>query len=133
MAALAMAVIERLKEIGVMRSIGASSRVVMSQFMLEGMIIGLIAWLAAIPFSMLIGQGVDEHGANHLSRNALSTRTYRIWLSRCTDCGCVGKSGTRINGVSQNRVRYSPLSIIIELKEDNTYEQSGQILGLCSQ
>lgn len=56
LAALSMAVLERQKEIGVMRSVGASSRTVMSQFMLEGIWIGLLAWMAAIPLGILMGQ-----------------------------------------------------------------------------
>lgn len=58
MAALSMAVFERQKEIGIMRSIGARSRTVMSQFMLEGVLIGVIAWIIAIPFSIWLGQGL---------------------------------------------------------------------------
>ncbi|HEX3050176.1 MAG TPA: FtsX-like permease family protein [Aggregatilineaceae bacterium] len=57
MAALSMAVFERQKEIGVMRSVGASSRAVMSQFMLEGFLIGLLAWVVAIPISVGMSQG----------------------------------------------------------------------------
>ena len=57
LAALSMAVLERQKEIGVMRSVGARSRTIMSQFMLEGIMIGLLAWVAAIPLSMWMGQG----------------------------------------------------------------------------
>ena len=58
MAALSMAVFERQKEIGVMRSVGARSRTVMGQFMLEGILIGLLAWVVAIPISLLLGEGL---------------------------------------------------------------------------
>ncbi|NDJ74631.1 MAG: FtsX-like permease family protein [Chloroflexi bacterium] len=58
MAALSMAVFERQKEIGVMRSIGARSRAVMGQFMLEGVFIGLIAWVMAIPISVVLSRGL---------------------------------------------------------------------------
>jgi putative ABC transport system permease protein len=58
MAALSMAVFERQKEIGIMRSVGARSRTVMGQFMLEGVLIGLLAWLIAIPISIWMGQGL---------------------------------------------------------------------------
>lgn len=57
LAALSMAVFERQKEIGVMRSVGASSRMVMGQFMLEGILIGLLAWIVAIPISVGMGHG----------------------------------------------------------------------------
>jgi len=51
---LSMAVFERQKEIGVMRSIGASSGTIISQFLVEGILIGILAWVFAIPFSYLL-------------------------------------------------------------------------------
>ncbi len=48
---LSMSVFERQKEIGVMRSIGATSFTVAVQFLVEGWIVGLIAWLIGIPIS----------------------------------------------------------------------------------
>lgn len=57
LAALSMAVLERQKEIGVMRSVGAQSHTVMGQFMLEGILIGILAWVAAIPLGIVMGQG----------------------------------------------------------------------------
>ena len=57
MAALSMAVLERQKEIGVMRSVGARSRAVMGLFMMEGILIGPLAWLVAIPLSVGMSQG----------------------------------------------------------------------------
>ncbi len=48
---LTINVFERQKEIGVMRSIGASSRTVAVMFMLEGMLVGFGAWLVGIPIS----------------------------------------------------------------------------------
>ena len=55
---LSMAVFERQKEIGVMRSIGARSFTIVSQFLVEGLIIGLIAWLLAVPISYLLAKGL---------------------------------------------------------------------------
>ncbi|MBN2303256.1 MAG: ABC transporter permease [Anaerolineae bacterium] len=51
---LSMAVFERQKEIGVMRSIGAGSSTIVSQFLVEGILIGLLAWALAIPLSYLL-------------------------------------------------------------------------------
>ena len=48
---LSMAVFERQKEIGVMRSIGAGSWTIVGQFLVEGLLIGVLAWLLAIPLS----------------------------------------------------------------------------------
>jgi putative ABC transport system permease protein len=58
MAALSMAVLERQKEIGVMRSVGASSSTIMGQFLLEGMLIGSLSWLVAVPLSVVLGAGL---------------------------------------------------------------------------
>src|SRR5690606_22871925 len=52
---LSMAVFERQKEIGVMRSIGARSRTIIAQFEVEGIIIAVLAWLVALPLSYLLG------------------------------------------------------------------------------
>jgi ABC-type antimicrobial peptide transport system permease subunit len=46
-----MSVFERQKEIGVMRSIGAGSASVAIQFLTEGLIVGLVAWLVGLPIS----------------------------------------------------------------------------------
>jgi putative ABC transport system permease protein len=54
LATLSMAVFERQKEIGVMRSIGARSLTIITQFQVEGILIGVIAWLLALPLSYLL-------------------------------------------------------------------------------
>jgi len=46
---LSMSVFERQKEIGVMRSIGAGSSTVAIQFLTEGLVVGVVAWLVGIP------------------------------------------------------------------------------------
>ncbi|MEP0764240.1 MAG: ABC transporter permease, partial [Chloroflexota bacterium] len=51
---LSMAVYERQKEIGVMRSIGAGSGTIVTQFLVEGILIGVLAWVLAIPLSYLL-------------------------------------------------------------------------------
>jgi ABC-type antimicrobial peptide transport system permease subunit len=48
---LAISVFERQKEIGVMRSIGAGSTAIVTQFLTEGVIVSLISWVLAIPLS----------------------------------------------------------------------------------
>jgi len=54
LATLSMAVFERQKEIGVMRSIGASSGTVAGQFLVEGNLIGLLACIVGLPLSFLV-------------------------------------------------------------------------------
>lgn len=58
LATLSMAVFERQKEIGVMRSIGAGSLAVASQFLVEGILVGVIAWIIGAPLSYLLAQGL---------------------------------------------------------------------------
>lgn len=58
--ALSMSVFERQKEIGVMRSIGASSRTIVSQFLTEGLIVGVIAWAVGLPISYLLSIVLTE-------------------------------------------------------------------------
>jgi len=53
-----MSVFERQKEIGVMRSIGASSRTVAGQFLVEGILVGLAAWIIGAPLSYLLSKGL---------------------------------------------------------------------------
>ncbi len=47
MGSLSISVIERTREIGVMRAIGARSRAVMGMFMLEGILQGLLSWVVS--------------------------------------------------------------------------------------
>jgi len=49
---LSLSVLERRREIGVMRAIGASSWQVIRLFVGEGMLLGLISWLIALPLSI---------------------------------------------------------------------------------
>ena len=54
MGMMSLNVLERTREIGVMRSIGATSRAVGSIVITEGLIIGIVSWLVAIPVSIPI-------------------------------------------------------------------------------
>jgi putative ABC transport system permease protein len=47
MGSLSISVVERTREIGVMRAIGARSRTIMGMFMMEGVLQGLLSWLMA--------------------------------------------------------------------------------------
>jgi putative ABC transport system permease protein len=53
---LSINVLERRREIGVMRAIGASSLAIAGIFIGEGLLLGLIAWVIAIPLSIPVGQ-----------------------------------------------------------------------------
>jgi len=53
MGALSIGVIERTKEIGVLRAIGARSPIILGIFMMEGIFQGSLSWLISIPISYL--------------------------------------------------------------------------------
>jgi len=53
MGALSISVIERTKEIGILRAIGASSGTIIRMFVMEGALQGAISWLIALPISLL--------------------------------------------------------------------------------
>ena len=59
LATLSMAVFERQKEIGIMRSLGAGSSTIIAQFLVEGVLVGVIAWVASLPLSYLLGLGIN--------------------------------------------------------------------------
>ncbi|MCE7983089.1 MAG: ABC transporter permease [Caldilinea sp. CFX5] len=53
---LSLNVLERRREIGVLRAIGASSRAIAGLFVGEGLILGWLSWLLALPLSIPAGQ-----------------------------------------------------------------------------
>jgi putative ABC transport system permease protein len=53
---LSINVMERKREIGVMRAVGASSNDIAFIFMGEGLMLGLLSWVQAIPLSMIAAQ-----------------------------------------------------------------------------
>jgi len=61
---MSMNVMERTREIGVMRTIGASDAAIMQSVIIEGLIIGLITWVLAIglsfPLSSLLAMVIGE-------------------------------------------------------------------------
>jgi putative ABC transport system permease protein len=54
MGSLWISVIERTKEIGIMRAIGATSSRILGMFVLEGLIQGLMSWVFAVPVALLV-------------------------------------------------------------------------------
>jgi len=51
-------VIERTREFGVMRAIGAKSRVILRNIISEGVFIGLMSWVIALPLSIPLSLGI---------------------------------------------------------------------------
>ncbi|MFI3190325.1 hypothetical protein BCS42_06225 [Crenothrix sp. D3] len=57
---LAIGVLQRTREIGVLRAIGASSAAIFKLFMLEGVFHGLMAWLISIPIAYFCAEPLSR-------------------------------------------------------------------------
>ena len=56
MGSLGISVVERRREIGVMRAVGARSRTIMGLFIMEGVLQGVLSWLVAVPLAFVLAQ-----------------------------------------------------------------------------
>jgi putative ABC transport system permease protein len=106
---LSLNVLERRREIGVLRAIGASSAAVGGQFIGEGLILGWLSWLIAWPLSIPAGQLM----VSGLSSALGSQMVYRytptgplIWLGIITVLA-VAASGLPARAASRVSVRES--------------------------
>ena len=81
---MSMNVMERTREIGVMRAIGASDRILMNQVIVEGMLIGLISWvlgsLAAFPISKILSDSISRSLFDAPSNFGFTITGFGIWL-----------------------------------------------------
>jgi putative ABC transport system permease protein len=82
---MSMNVMERTREIGVMRAIGASNRILMNMVIVEGSLIGIISWilgcLLAFPMSKILSDTVSQAIFNSPSNFALTPIGFIIWLA----------------------------------------------------
>ncbi len=69
---ISLSVLERRREIGVMRAIGASSWQVIRLFLGEGILLGLISWLIAWPLSIPAAYGLSTQGLSLALNQQLS-------------------------------------------------------------
>jgi putative ABC transport system permease protein len=69
---ISLSVLERRREIGVMRAIGASSWQVVRLFVGEGILLGLISWLIAWPLSIPAAYGLSTQGLSLALNQQLS-------------------------------------------------------------
>jgi len=54
MGMLSIGVIERTKEIGIMRAVGALSGTILGMFVIEGLLQGVLSWMVAVPLSIIV-------------------------------------------------------------------------------
>jgi putative ABC transport system permease protein len=106
---LSLNVLERRREIGVLRAIGASSAVIGGQFIGEGLILGWLSWLIAWPLSIPAGQLM----VSGLSAALGSTLVYQytpigplVWLGIITVLA-IAASGLPARAASRVSVRES--------------------------
>ncbi len=81
---MSLNVIERTREIGVMRAIGATNAALLRIFVTEGIIIGILSWLAAVAVSIPLGWAMSRAVGTALLSYPLtfkfSTLGAMIWL-----------------------------------------------------
>jgi putative ABC transport system permease protein len=81
---MSMNVMERTREIGVMRAIGASNKVLMKMVIVEGTLIGLLSWLLgcllAFPISKVMSDSVNQAIFDAPSNFALTPTGFILWL-----------------------------------------------------
>ncbi len=101
MGALSISVIERTKEIGILRAIGAGSGTIMRMFVMEGVLQGVLSWLFALPLSLLFAPvmatnlGRVMFGTNLVYR--YDTQSAVVWLLIVVVIGTVASIGPARN------------------------------------
>ncbi len=106
---LSLNVLERRREIGVLRAIGASSFAIGGQFIGEGLILGWLSWLIAWPLSIPAGQLMVNGLSSALGSQLVYQYTPQgplIWLAIITVLA-IGASGLPARSASRVSVRES--------------------------
>ena len=60
MGSLSISVVERTREIGVLRSIGAQNGTIVGMFIMEGALQGFLSWLMAVPLAYLVARPMSR-------------------------------------------------------------------------
>jgi putative ABC transport system permease protein len=81
---MSLNVMERIREIGILRAIGAADRSIMNLVIGEGMIIGILSWLLgtlfAFPISKILSETLSQALFSAPSRTAYSPVGFGLWL-----------------------------------------------------
>ena len=84
MSTMSINVMERTREIGVMRSIGASNRTIQAIVIVEGIVIGLVSWaisiLVSLPITGVLSVGVGMAVLNIPMAPSYDTSGILVWL-----------------------------------------------------
>jgi len=84
MGTMSINVLERTREIGVMRAIGASTGAILGIVMVEGIIIGMVSWaigaLIALPLSRLLAEAVGQAFLKSSPSYVFSITGALLWL-----------------------------------------------------
>jgi putative ABC transport system permease protein len=84
MGTMLLNVLERVREVGVMRAIGASTSSVIQIFVVEGVLIGLIGWMLGTICALLVGRMISDAVGMQLFGISLSyvfsTTGVAVWL-----------------------------------------------------
>jgi putative ABC transport system permease protein len=84
MGSLSISVVERTREIGVMRAVGARSRVMLGMFLMEGVLQGVLSWAIVAPLSFALGKPLaNALGQAMFSANLdyqYNLRAVMVWL-----------------------------------------------------
>jgi putative ABC transport system permease protein len=78
MGTMSLNVLERVREIGIMRAIGASDRAISNLVIVEGMLIGFLAWIAGTIFSLPISKVMSDVISGAIF-GAASIFSFTIW------------------------------------------------------
>ncbi len=85
MGTMSINVIERTREIGVMRAVGASDGSVLKVFIVEGVFIGVLSWLVgaivALPVGKLLSDAVGAAFLEAPLNYTFSTKGTLLWLA----------------------------------------------------
>ena len=75
---------ERIREIGVMRSIGADTKMILSIVVIEGLVIGLISWglgaLLSVPIGQALGGTIGDLLMGSPLTHSFSVQGVLLWM-----------------------------------------------------
>jgi putative ABC transport system permease protein len=81
---MSMNVLERTREIGVMRAIGAHNRIVAKLVIVEGLIVGMLSYLIgallSVPISYILSNVISQTIFSAKAEIAFTVKGFGIWL-----------------------------------------------------